>query len=104
MSSVNTIPDVQSSTDTRHLAINKVGIKSIRHPVVVKDKSSMTVRAASGKTALAYDKDFMLGADPLREAGIFTAAAGGTLYNRVVFDPVTKADTFKLTLIWDIVF
>lgn len=44
------------------------------------------------------------GADPLREAGIFTAASGGTIYNRVVFDPVTKANTFKLTLIWDIVF
>lgn len=33
------IPDVQSSADTRHLAINKVGIKGIRHPVKVKDKS-----------------------------------------------------------------
>ena len=33
------IPDVQGSTDTRQLAINKVGIKSIRHPVIVKDKS-----------------------------------------------------------------
>jgi GTP cyclohydrolase IB len=33
------IPDVQGSADTRQLAINKVGIKSIRHPVVVKDKS-----------------------------------------------------------------
>src|ERR1039458_6104794 len=33
------IHDVQNSVDTRHLAINKVGIKSIRHPVVVKDKS-----------------------------------------------------------------
>lgn len=44
------------------------------------------------------------GADPLREAGIFTAASGGTLYNRVTFEPVTKAATFKLTLIWDIVF
>ena len=33
------IPDVQSSKDTRHLAINKVGIKSIRHPVRVLDKS-----------------------------------------------------------------
>ncbi|KAF0206178.1 MAG: hypothetical protein FD173_338 [Gallionellaceae bacterium] len=39
MNSVTPIPDVQSSADTRHLAINKVGIKSIRHPVVVKDKS-----------------------------------------------------------------
>lgn len=44
------------------------------------------------------------GAEPLREAGIFAAAADGILYNRVVFDPVTKTDTFKLTLIWDIVF
>jgi hypothetical protein len=44
------------------------------------------------------------GAAPLREAGIFTAAAAGTIYNRVVFDAVTKASTFKLTLIWDIVF
>ncbi|MCZ6723689.1 MAG: GTP cyclohydrolase, FolE2/MptA family, partial [Gammaproteobacteria bacterium] len=31
------IPDVQGSADTRHLAINKVGIKDIRHPVIVKD-------------------------------------------------------------------
>jgi len=33
------IPDVQSSTDSRQIAINKVGIKSIRHPVKVADKS-----------------------------------------------------------------
>ncbi|OIR08579.1 GTP cyclohydrolase FolE2 [mine drainage metagenome] len=39
MNSIETIADVQSSADTRHLAINKVGIKSIRHPVLVKDKS-----------------------------------------------------------------
>lgn len=31
--------DVQNTPDVRHLAINKVGIKSIRHPVKVKDKS-----------------------------------------------------------------
>jgi GTP cyclohydrolase I len=35
----NFIPDVQSSADTRHLAIDRVGIKGIRHPVKVKDKS-----------------------------------------------------------------
>jgi GTP cyclohydrolase I len=34
------IPDVQSSEDTRHLAIDKVGIKAIRHPVRVADKDS----------------------------------------------------------------
>ncbi len=34
------IPDVQSSEDTRRLAIDKVGIKAIRHPVRVADKDS----------------------------------------------------------------
>ncbi len=33
------IPDVQGSADKRNIAINKVGIKDIRHPVVVKDRS-----------------------------------------------------------------
>lgn len=32
------IPDVQASADTRQLAINKVGIKSIRHPVKISDR------------------------------------------------------------------
>ena len=34
------IADVQSSADTRQIAINKVGIKSIHHPVRVQDKSA----------------------------------------------------------------
>ncbi|HHJ14240.1 MAG TPA: GTP cyclohydrolase I FolE2 [Gammaproteobacteria bacterium] len=33
------IADVQNSLDTRHIAIDKVGIKDIRHPVRVKDRS-----------------------------------------------------------------
>ena len=33
------IPDVQSSQDTRQIPIDKVGIKDIRHPVVVRDRS-----------------------------------------------------------------
>ena len=33
------IPDVQSTPDTRNIAINKVGIKSIRHPVRVADRA-----------------------------------------------------------------
>ncbi|WP_374351342.1 GTP cyclohydrolase FolE2 [Chitinimonas sp.] len=33
------IADVQGSLDTRNIAINKVGIKSIRHPVKVSDKT-----------------------------------------------------------------
>ena len=40
MSTPNTvIPDVQNLADTRQIAINKVGIKSIRHPIKVQDKS-----------------------------------------------------------------
>lgn len=33
------IPDTQNIADTRHIAIDKVGIKDIRHPVVVSDRS-----------------------------------------------------------------
>ncbi len=33
------IPDVQGSADKRKIAINKVGIKDIRHPVIVRDRS-----------------------------------------------------------------
>ncbi len=35
-----TIEDVQSSRDTRQIPINKVGIKDIRHPVRVRDRSA----------------------------------------------------------------
>lgn len=34
-----TIADVQNSEDTRQLPINKVGIKDIRHPVQIRDRS-----------------------------------------------------------------
>ncbi len=33
------IPDTQNTPDTRHIAIDKVGIKNIKHPVVVRDRS-----------------------------------------------------------------
>lgn len=33
------IPDVQSGADTRRIAINKVGIKDIHHPVRIRDRS-----------------------------------------------------------------
>ena len=38
-STPTTLPDVQSSQDMRAIAINKVGIKDIRHPVQVKDRT-----------------------------------------------------------------
>ncbi len=33
------IPDIQNSEDTRRIPIDKVGIKDIRHPVKIRDKS-----------------------------------------------------------------
>jgi len=33
------MPDIQGSPDTRHIPIDRVGIKDIRHPVVVRDRS-----------------------------------------------------------------
>jgi len=39
MSNAKTMPDVQNSQDKRQIAINKVGIKDIRHPIQVKDRS-----------------------------------------------------------------
>jgi GTP cyclohydrolase IB len=36
------IPDVQSTPDTRRLAIDRVGIKSIRHPVRIKERAGGT--------------------------------------------------------------
>ena len=41
---------------------------------------------------------------PLREAGVFNADTGGVMYNRVVFEPVTKTDAFRLTLVWEVTF
>jgi hypothetical protein len=40
--------------------------------------------------------------EALQEAGLFTA--DGVMYNRVVFDTITKSDKFKLTLVWEITF
>ena len=39
LNQIQQIPDVQGSEDTRQIAIDRVGIKDIRHPVVVKDRA-----------------------------------------------------------------
>ena len=35
------IEDVQNTPDNRHLDIDKVGIKAIKHPILVKDKTGL---------------------------------------------------------------
>lgn len=37
----NSIPDVQSYVDNRHVAIDRVGIRRIRHPIAVVDKTGV---------------------------------------------------------------
>ncbi|MFH7245305.1 MAG: hypothetical protein ACHWZW_20910 [Spirulina sp.] len=56
------------------------------------------------RTQLTAEFDFAdaNGTAPLTEAGIFNDAL--VMYNRVVFEPVTKTDAFKLTLLWEIIF
>ncbi|MSQ66697.1 MAG: GTP cyclohydrolase I FolE2 [Gammaproteobacteria bacterium] len=39
LETIDEIPDVQGSEDTRKIAIDRVGIKDIRHPVVVSDRA-----------------------------------------------------------------
>ncbi len=36
---IQAIPDIQSTPDARRLAIDRVGIKDIRHPVVIRDRT-----------------------------------------------------------------
>lgn len=63
-----------------------------------------TVRRVRASLKAVFDFNEANGPEALREAGIFTASTGGVMYNRVVFDAVTKTNAFKLTLLWDITF
>jgi hypothetical protein len=78
-----------------------------RNPITTVSYTEVTesgVKRIKASLQTVFDFNEGNGATALREAAIFTAGSGGVMYNRVVFDPVTKNNTFKLTLIWDIVF
>jgi len=72
--------------------------------VAFSDVLDAGVKRTQVRLQTVFDTMDANGTVPLREAGILNAGAAGTLYNRVTFGDVVKADTFKLTLIWDIVF
>ena len=85
--------------------------RSIRKPIAAPQYISFEETTDKGKVkrvrvslTAVFDYNEANGGEPLREAGIFTAETGGVMYNRVVFDPVTKTKAFKLTLLWDIIF
>lgn len=79
-------------------------ISSVDYSEITEGSGGNEVKRVRARLTAIFDFGDANGAEPLREAGIFTAESGGILYNRVVFEPVTKTDAFKLTLLWDVVF
>ena len=79
-------------------------ISSVDYSEISEGTGADEVKRVRARLTAVFDFGDANGTEPLREAGIFTAETGGVMYNRVVFEPVTKTDAFKLTLLWDIVF
>ena len=65
------------------------------------DRDTQRVKVSLTAT---FDYNDANGPEPLQEAGLFNADSAGVMYNRVTFDPVTKSNAFKLTLLWEVVF
>ena len=70
--------------------------------VVTKDGQQEVVKRIRARLTTEFDFSEANGTEPLTEAAIFND--NNVMYNRVVFEPVTKTDAFKLTLLWEIVF
>lgn len=51
------IPDVQSSLDTREIAIDQVGIKAIRHPVTIRDRDQIQASVAECQMTVGLPAD-----------------------------------------------
>ena len=68
--------------------------------------SNIDVIPDSAKHSAKVTFEATFGADKavgkLEETGIFNGE--GVLYNRVIFDPINKAENHELTLIWEITF
>ena len=76
----------------------------INTKIMFKNKDSVSGEVVDNRIMVRYigeiEKDQCN--DALCEAGLFTEE--GIMYNRVIFDPITKSEQFKLTLIWEITF
>jgi hypothetical protein len=79
-------------------------IAAVTYSNVDEGTAPNAVQRVRASLRTVFDFNEANGPAPLREAGIFTAAAGGVMYNRVVFDDVTKSNAFQLTLLWEITF
>jgi hypothetical protein len=82
-----------------------------RKPIAVIDPAK-DITAVGGKMRVVITTELDNSEPPLggaasvalTEAGMFNAATGGVMYNRVVFPAVNKTADFKLTLVWEILF
>lgn len=95
-----------SDTDTALIAERapRKAISEVDYSEISEGAGVNEVKRVRARLTAVFDFGDANGAAPLREAGIFTADSAGVMYNRVVFESVTKTDAFKLTLLWDIVF
>lgn len=93
-----------AAADDDQLDLNAPRTRNPISAVTYTEVTESGVKRVKASLQTVFDFAEGNGPAPLREAGIFTAGSGGVMYNRVVFDEVTKNNTFKLTLIWDVVF
>jgi hypothetical protein len=64
-------------------------------------RKEATTRSRSGKVlTLAVEFGAGEGTATLKEAGIFTASSGGTMYSRTVFEGIAKGAEDTLTVTW----
>jgi hypothetical protein len=97
-------PATDADNALRAERVPRRAISSVDYSEISEGSGASEVKRVRARLTAVFDFGDANGTDPLREAGIFTAENDGIMYNRVVFEPVTKTDAFKLTLLWDIVF
>jgi hypothetical protein len=97
-------PPTDADTALRAERVPRKAIANADYSEITEGDAGNQVKRVRARLTAVFDFNDANGTEPLQEAGIFTADTGGVMYNRVVFDPVTKTNAFKLTLLWDIVF
>ena len=88
--------DGTEPSDEDHALRAEIGRVAMESLVVSTEDSTAKV-----KLTATFGTDI---SGPLQEAGIFTAATGGIMYNRVTFPVINKGENHTLTLEWEIIF